>query len=480
MSKAFKNKTKLNNNVDVSDFGAKGDGVTDDTSAIQLCINTVPEGTIINFKGLHIISDELVVNKTLTFKGRGGNPLYVKAGYAGIRQTNATKSVFRLVATTAMYAFGQHGIIGMRFENLHAEGPSIGSPALAFVRCDTAVNGGDFHVRENLFKGLSLRWFTTAIDLTGIAYLNNFMYNQVAQCGTCVKIARGSASDNGGQTRFFGGYYGLSNIGISLNEDGSSGSFSFHGVTVSENTTFGIRVHEEAILFTDAGCEFESNGTAGLYCEIKEVNPNSSGVKTICGKFLTNGVDIYINKTTTAFSSGGFRFPWRIDDASLASTPALRIDVPGGHVGIDDPNFVIGRNVSGASSGRLTASQVSSNFLGTWERRGSFAKRYVIPASFTSGSLVDSLPTGLCLSSVRIYLTANANAFTQIQLGDQLSATRYAAFNGQTQALNTWVTWAPAVPQLIIDSTNNQLRLIGTAGWNNTQAVVEVTGYLTE
>lgn len=58
MSKALKNKVKLNDVVSVKDFGAVGDGVTDDTTAIQSAINAAAAtGTIvIFFSGTFVIT----------------------------------------------------------------------------------------------------------------------------------------------------------------------------------------------------------------------------------------------------------------------------------------------------------------------------------------------------------------------------------------------------------------------------------------
>lgn len=51
--------TYLNNLVIVNDYGAKGDGVTDDTEAIQRCIDQNPGASIYFKKGTYLISDTL-------------------------------------------------------------------------------------------------------------------------------------------------------------------------------------------------------------------------------------------------------------------------------------------------------------------------------------------------------------------------------------------------------------------------------------
>jgi hypothetical protein len=266
---------------------------------------------------------------------------------------------------------------------------------------------------------------------------------------------------------------------LSLNEDGSSGSFGLHGVSVSENTSIGVRVDEEAVFYSSPDCEFESNTTAGVYVEIAEANPNTTGTKTINGKFLLNGADIWINKTSTAFVGGGFYFSCRIDNAYLGSTVGLKVDVLSGHAPIDSPAFLLGKNIAGPT-GPVTSSQISTNFAGTDERKGPFIKRYILPTTYVSGNVFAYLPPGLVVSVARMYFTANASGFTNISMGDQANNTRYfnAAFNAEVVSLNSWQTATIALPQVVIDGTNNQLRVIGSGGWLSAAAVVEIQGYI--
>lgn len=371
--------SKLRDVVSVKDFGAVGDGVADDTAAIQAAVNACQAGGGVYIpEGRYKISDAILLPRPITVCGAGmGNVYadYTASSYdtfSAIQQTNTAKPAFKMVASQENYAFNEYGILNVHFQNLMISGPSSSSYALSGVCADTTVNGGDFHIRHCHMNNVAIRYFTTGVDYTGIAYLNTFNNSLVYNCTTGWKVARGLSGDNGGQTRWFGCTGVACGTVASLNENGSAGSFAFFGCTLSESQ-YGIRSDEECVI-TVSGCEFESltnsgNG-AGIYINIAEANPNSSAAKTIVGnKFLSNDADIWIDKTTSAFSGGGFAWPMLIDSNTLVSSTALKITVPAGHVGIDSKLFVFGAANAGPN-GPVSSGQISANFLGydarTW------------------------------------------------------------------------------------------------------------------
>lgn len=72
MSKALKNKVKLNDIVSVTDFGAVGDGVMDDTAAIQAAVAAVGTGGVVLLPpGTYLVSTVNVTGKSVVFSGYG-------------------------------------------------------------------------------------------------------------------------------------------------------------------------------------------------------------------------------------------------------------------------------------------------------------------------------------------------------------------------------------------------------------------------
>ena len=71
---------KLDQTVSVKDFGAVGDGVTDDTVAIQAAINaSVGGGTLLLPVGTYLVSDTLIFTSLITFIGQGIGSVIVAA-----------------------------------------------------------------------------------------------------------------------------------------------------------------------------------------------------------------------------------------------------------------------------------------------------------------------------------------------------------------------------------------------------------------
>lgn len=86
---------KLRDTVNVKDFGAVGDGVTDDASAIQATINSISSagGGIVYFpEGTFKVNSTINVGSNITISGAGINSTIIKVGIADITTVNISAS----------------------------------------------------------------------------------------------------------------------------------------------------------------------------------------------------------------------------------------------------------------------------------------------------------------------------------------------------------------------------------------------------
>ena len=475
---------KLAQNISINDFGASPSSTAAaNTAAIQAAVNACPQGgTLIIPNGTYQINDAIVINKAMTIMGMGTGKFISPNGGSLVQQTNSTKNAFTLQATSGGYAFGQYGIVDVHFQDLLIIGPSSSSYAQRGIGCDTTVNSGDYHVRQCAFSNVNLLYFNTGIEFVGICYLNDFYQCNFTYCGTGFANYQGAASDRGGQTRIYGNTFDLiTDACIQWLPDTNSGDLSMFGCTMA-NAQYGIVCNEQAQL-TIMGCSFESltkSGTtgAGIYIEIKATNPSSGSAKTIIGnKFLTNDASIWLNKTTTTGSTNTWSWPMLIDGNTLLDTTALQITLQSGEPPMSAQNFVLGSANSGTNNGYLATSQISANFAGRNMRQQSVSRRVTFGPSAV-GTL--QLPSGMVVTSARMYLTANASSFTSLFGGDADNNTRYySGINGQTAPLNAWTNWTAPVPQFIVSTDlQQQVTLSGTAGLLGATGVFEIVGYI--
>jgi len=190
MSKALKNKVKLNDVVSVKDFGAVGDGVTDDTAAIQAAVNywvANPVDLIFPSKFNFYVTSQIVAtfSATSTYQKR-------ITGY-GSRLTTSAGVVNALTVTVS----GTATLV----KNLVIEGLEI-----------THAGTGTGLIMQGPLAGNSFLYGCVVRDLVidaviGIKLLGNFFESVVESCriqaqstgyGIYISTAGGSGGGSGG------------------------------------------------------------------------------------------------------------------------------------------------------------------------------------------------------------------------------------------------------------------------------------------
>lgn len=245
-------------------------------------------------------------------------------------------------------------------------------PGLYGICTDETVNGGIYHVRNNTFTNVNMRYFDNGWNIRGICYLNSWNDCRALWCGRGCVVDKVAGATEGGsdQNRFFGCEFVMNDRGLSLSEAGYAGSQTIVGCTLSEGLV-GLIVGFNTTLHI-SGCQIENNQYSGINITIPSgVNPNSEAVKNIIGNcFILNGNDIFIDKLDTSFTSG-FSFPVNIEGNTFSQTTGLVLYVngPTGPGEFDSRQFRLSSTnayspLGGGNIGLIPDSKISSGWKG--------------------------------------------------------------------------------------------------------------------
>lgn len=202
---------KLREYVSVKDFGATGDGVTDDLAAIQAALNSVSvSGKTVFFPaGTYLVSDSVVFPDGVSVKGESMRRSTIK----GTGLTN--KSVIR---TT----YGEAPTYAERTFNWDIKDLTIlGDNAVGSI----GLNWGNvgYANLENVF----IQDFETGFKATQRAYYNFFINLTIQNCTTCASL-----QSDGGANEFLNANFAFLDIGVDILE----GAWGFTGGAIDTGT----------------------------------------------------------------------------------------------------------------------------------------------------------------------------------------------------------------------------------------------------
>ena len=189
-SKSFQNSKKLNSIVDARQFGAIGDGVTDDTAAIQAALNYALAqgggGVLLAPGRTFKVSSKINVPSNCGLTGDGSPTIYATA--AGFNNTSLTSKYASNSAVIDLsgqigspYASSENPfIVGVKIESQTAQGRLVDA-----IVCRNAINA---QVQRCEIFGFAVGCGIRAASLVGANfsdnYIHDFLDNTTAWTGT--------------------------------------------------------------------------------------------------------------------------------------------------------------------------------------------------------------------------------------------------------------------------------------------------------
>lgn len=272
-------------NVKAAPYFAAGDGVTDDTAAIQAALNAAPNGaTVVMPAGLFNITG-LTISKPVTLvgagNGRGVNPSS-GAGQYGTELVNTSTGT----AAITIAPVGSARLSGVILKDFSVKGNRDVGGATAGDGI-ALISGSGSIESFKCYDVTSWRAFRDSWRIDGTVFLSDW-YGCLGEEGG--QHGLDLASGNPSQLRFFGGSFSY-NVGDGVLQAAGSGT-SLSSTTVAGNAK-GIVVTAGAFK-TNGLIDIEANTTSGVEVsssgnELLGLNITSPGVNSFVGINVKSG-----------------------------------------------------------------------------------------------------------------------------------------------------------------------------------------------
>ena len=164
--------TKLRESVSVMDFGAVGDGTTDDTAAIQAAINAVSQGVVVFPAGTYLTSADIVLKSNVSLYGQNSIITYT-ASWATYGSFLNGASVSNIEITGFIFN-GLGSWTATPFTNPYGGGNSVGFTNNQ-VGITISGNSANIRVHDCTIKGVArgiLLQNSTNIDVSNNTFTN--------------------------------------------------------------------------------------------------------------------------------------------------------------------------------------------------------------------------------------------------------------------------------------------------------------------
>lgn len=163
MSKALNNVKKLDATVSVKEFGAAGDGVTDDTQAIQAALNAIKSsgGEVYFPAGTYKVTSSIVIDAaSIKFSGNGRRKVYPGVFAASASSLSTIMPVHSDTAAIRVYSASLNVASNFCMQDINIATLESG----LLPTCAIGFDGAGNFQRDYTFERVGIFGFTSAFD----------------------------------------------------------------------------------------------------------------------------------------------------------------------------------------------------------------------------------------------------------------------------------------------------------------------------